>query len=320
VVKFIAEANPEASRVEELAALSPANPFATPAYLEAEQSFGAQPWLLGCVDGGNLIYGCFAFLRCGRLNRRLTIPSLPAADESFWSGLLKFNRLHGITILELNSFASPALSIPALRNETRRIGRHEFLMSLDVPEPSLFERMRINHRQSALKGIKSGIEACISSEPAALDDHLRLIASSMARRQSRGESVSYQSSLDGLRPYIETGFCRLFLAVLGSETVSSMMVARSALGAYLYTSGTSPSGMLIGASHFLIHAIAVTSRREGARIFNLGGATNLNSGLAQYKRHFGAEGIALEAAEFYVGSPWRRALGSIVHYVRHSPP
>jgi hypothetical protein len=318
VIKFLAEASPEAARVEALATLNPANPFATAAYLQAEQSLGAQPWLLGCEDRGDLTYGCFGFLRCGRLNRRLTIPSLPSADEPFWRGLREFNRAHGITVLELDSFASPVLSIPPLGVETRRLARHEFLLHLDVSEAKLVERMRVNHRQSLRRGIKSGVEAHITNDSAALDDHLLLIKSSMARRQARGESVSYNPSHKNLRRFLETGFCRLFLAVLGSETVSSMMVAKSARGAYLCTSGTSPRGMAVGASHFLIHEIALTSRREGAIIFNLGGVTDLNSGLAQYKRHFGAEGVSLEAAEFYVGSPWRRAVGFVVNHVRRS--
>jgi len=319
VVKFLAEANPEAARLEALAAVSPENPFATAAYLRAEQSLGAQPWLLGCEDGGRLTYGCFGFLRFGRLNRRLTIPSLPSADEPFWSGLREFNRAHGITVLELNSFASPVLSIPALGEETGRLARHEFRLHLDVPEAKLVERMRINHRQSLRKGIKSGIEVRITNDWAALDDHLLLMKSSMTRRQARGESVSYDDSHKNLRRFLETGFCRLFFAVLGSETVSSMLVARSKQGAYLYTSGTSPEGMAVGASHFLIHEIALTSRREGAIVFNLGGVADLNSGLAQYKRHFGAEVVSLEAAEFYVGSPWRRAIGLVVNRVRRSP-
>ncbi|HUK18445.1 MAG TPA: GNAT family N-acetyltransferase [Bryobacteraceae bacterium] len=309
-MEFWAEVSPGAARAAELAALDPANPFATPAYLAAEQSFGAEPWLLGCVEGGKLGYGCLAFLRSGRLNRRLTISSLPAAEDTFWRGLREFSRAHHVGILELNTFASPPLSIPALGEQTSRMQRHEFLLRLGDPETSLLERMRVNHRQSARKGIKAGLVVRVTGDPAALDDHIRMIASSMGRRQARGETVSYQSSPDGLRPYLESGFCRLFLAVLGTEPVSSMLVARASEGAYLYTSGTAPAGMAVGASHFLMHEIALTSRREGARVFNLGGVGDLESSLAQYKRHFGAEPIALEAAEFYVGTAWRKAVNT----------
>jgi hypothetical protein len=319
-MRFLAEANPGATRVEMLAGLTPTNPFATAAYLQAEQLLGAHGWLLGCEENGKLIYGCFGFLRRGRLNCRLTISSLPAADEPFWRGLQEFNRTHGVTVLELNTFASPALSIPGLGKETSRSTRHEFLVHLDVPEAQLLERMNTNNRRNVRRAMKSGVELRVVNDSAALDDHLLLIGSSMTRRQARGESVSsFGRSHTVLRHYLETGFCRQFLALMGSETLSSIMVARSAQGAYLHSAGTSPRGMEIGASHFLIHGIAVTSRSEGALVFNLGGVSDLDSGLAQYKRSFGTEDVALEAAEFYVGTSWRRAVGSIVNHVRHSP-
>jgi lipid II:glycine glycyltransferase (peptidoglycan interpeptide bridge formation enzyme) len=156
--------------------------------------------------------------------------------------------------------------------------------------------------------MKAGLRVRITSDPAHLDEHVRLIDSSMQRREAKGENVPVGASSEELRPYLESGFCRIFQAILGEETVSSMMVAHASTGAYLYTSGTSPTGMKMGASHFLVHEIAQTCQRQGAHVFNLGGVRDVNSGLGQYKRYFGAEMVNLEAAEFYVGSIWQKAI------------
>ena len=301
-LEFFAEADPGAARCGELAALQPANPFATFAYLQAERSFGGRPWLFGCSRDGMPIYGCLGFLRSGRLERRLEIASLPAAEEPFWSGLREFSHTHRVTILELNSFASPAVSIPAMTGERTRIQRHEFQAPLDTSDTGLLERLQMNHRQRVRKGMKAGLEVRTASDAECLADHVRIMAMSMQRRQARGESVPTGSTAESLAPYLSTGFCRLFQAVLSSETVSSMMVAQAASGAYLYTSGTSPAGMNIGASHFLVYEILKASRQSGAGVFNLGGVGDLSSGLAQYKRYFGAAPVALEAAEFDLGS------------------
>jgi hypothetical protein len=52
---------------------------------------------------------------------------------------------------------------------------------------------------------------------------------------------------------------------------------------------------------------------EGATLFNLGGVSDPDSGLAQYKRHFGSDCWESEAAEFYVGSSWRKAISTGAH-------
>jgi hypothetical protein len=109
-----------------------------------------------------------------------------------------------------------------------------------------------------------------------------------------------------------SGACVLYQAMLGNDVVSSMTVARSRLGRYLHTSGTSPAGMSVGASHFLIYEIARSAQAEGANRFNLGGARDRDCGLAKFKEHFGAECIELESADFFVGNAVDRVLHSLL--------
>ncbi len=304
--EFFAEAGPGPARCGELASRQPTNPFATFAYLQAELSFGGAAWLLGCANGKDLDSGCLGFLRSGRLDRRLTIPSLPAAEEPFWSGLANFCRAQNVTILELNTFASPAVSIPVLGEQRRRVERHEFVAPLDsADDDGLLQQMHPNHRQMVRKGMKAGLEVRITRDPEYLKEHVAVMRSSLARRESRGEDVWSEPDAELLRPHLK-GACRLFQALAGGETVSSMTVAEASAGGYLHTAGTSPAGMRIGASHFLLYEILKACRQGGGRIFNLGGVSDLSSGLALYKRHFGAFPVTLEAAEFDVGSAWRR--------------
>ncbi|MBZ5580678.1 MAG: GNAT family N-acetyltransferase [Acidobacteriia bacterium] len=305
--EFFAEADPGQARCGELASLQPANPFATFPYLQAERSFGGGAWLLGCASGGELRYGCLGFLRSGRLDRRLTLPSLPPAEEPFWSGLAEFCRKKGVTILELNTFASPAVAIPSLGEERRRVERHEFVVPMDGPGDGLLQQMHPHHRRMVRKGMKAGLEVRVTRDPGYLKEHVAVMRSSLTRRESRGEDVWSEPDAELLRPYLD-GVCRLFQAVAGAETVSSMTVAESSGGGYLHTAGTSPEGMRIGASHFLLYEILKACRQNGGRIFNLGGVSDLSSGLALYKRHFGAHPVTLEAAEFDVGAAWRRVV------------
>jgi GNAT superfamily N-acetyltransferase len=95
-----------------------------------------------------------------------------------------------------------------------------------------------------------------------------------------------------------------------------VLLLRAATSGYYQSAGTSPEGMAIGASQFLIHAVAQALRAEGASTFNLGGADD-GSSLARFKAGFGARCIALPSAQCYVGPRWRRLATRGVELVRH---
>lgn len=63
------------SIVAELGALSHVNPFATAGFFESRRQLGYDTWVLGLRNETNeLVCGCGAFLRRGRLHCRLGIP------------------------------------------------------------------------------------------------------------------------------------------------------------------------------------------------------------------------------------------------------
>jgi Acetyltransferase (GNAT) domain len=313
--RFFTQSTPDSAACRQLMVAQPLNPFATYAYIEAERSLGAEPWLLG-YEGNEEFIGCLAFIRSSRMSRTLTIPSAPNASPEFWDNVRTFCADQRVTNVEVNTFASPAGPIPQLGEEVSRLERFECVVPVQASPEDMLRKMRTNHRRNVRKAVNAGAELR-TGEGCRLEDHVRLMSASMQRRRQRGEDIDCEPSAAALQPYLKTGFCRLFQVAAAKEVVSSIMVACSAEARYLYTSGTSPDGMDIGASHFLVYGIMQAGRDEGAMVFNLGGTSDLSSGLGQYKSGFGAEIIRLEAAEFYTGNTLHKAVSGSARLVKN---
>jgi hypothetical protein len=305
---FSAQHRPGASLLRQLSATDPRNPFATPEYVTAEADSGAEPFVLGLMAHGSLVVGSAAFLRRARLDTSLSIPSAPVAPAHFFHQVGTYFAARGVTRIGVNTYASPAGShIPVIGTEEERTPRREYIVSLNYSDEELLSRMRTDHRQRVRRAIRSNATLRVGSE-CVLEAHIQMMNASAGRRRSRGENFNINETVESLRPYLDTGCCEMFQAVVDGEVVSSMMVARAPRGYYLFTSGTHPKGMEIGASHYLISRIMAHGRDAGAEILNLGGAIDPESGLAQYKERFGADWVQLEKADFYIGSAARKAI------------
>jgi hypothetical protein len=292
--------------LSELNALVPDNPFATPAYFEAKHRLGCTNWVIGIKNAmGGFRCGCGAFLRKGKLSCELEITSLPSVprQDEFWVGLAEFCRKQRVTVLRLNSFNSPpGVQIPELDYSITWQSRSEFVLDLCTDLP---RNMSKNHQRNIKSARQAGVEIRRTRLVDAAAAHCRLIHESRQRRRARGESIRAGGSCDEHVVYVETGLGELFQALLKDEIVSSVLVLRTPKMGYYHSAGTSPEGMALGASHFLLRAIADLLRASGAEFFNLGGA-DLDSGLARFKRGFGARTVPLWSAECFTGSIWRR--------------
>lgn len=132
-IVFQAESDPSTDPLEEVAALSPENPFYTPAYAAAMAAAGEQPWVLALRDGSRWLSACTGFLKRGRMSRRMEIPSLPALGRNaspFWDGFFRFCRRSGVTHLDVGTYASVEVSIPVSPTPTRRTDRIEYVIDL----------------------------------------------------------------------------------------------------------------------------------------------------------------------------------------------
>lgn len=100
----------------------------------------------------------------------------------------------------------------------------------------------------------------------------------------------------------------IYQARLAGEVVSSILVLRSAAGAYYHSAGTSPDGMRLGASVFLISELADALRADGCTVFNLGGTDPDQEGLRRFKAGFGAITVPLESSQSFFGNKLRQKL------------
>ena len=310
-------AQPAADRIiDELSRLYPENAFASPAFVAARQKMGYAAWVLALRDdGGAMTLGCAAYLKKGRLNTVLEMPSMPPApaDSQFWSSLVDLCGRNGVTRLELDSFGSPpGAALPDLAGRCERGARTEFVLDLSAAAAA---PMSSNHKRNIKRGAKAGLVVRRTREAAALGEHRGLMERSMQRRRTRGEDIAAGGEPIEEQAYLACGAGELFQAIDGEEVRSSILVLGAPAGAYYHSAGSSPEGMATGASHFLIDQVAQTLRAEGKLRFNLGGA-DLGSSLATFKQGFGTMPVALTAGACDVGTGWRRVLVQAVELVR----
>jgi hypothetical protein len=306
----------EESALDRASLTDPDNPFLTSRYLQSQRSIGREGWLLSLEDSGAIVAGALAFLERGRLRRTLTIPSTPNVplDSPFWAGVRAYIAECGVTDLELSTFASPESRIPPWTGEIERIERTEFAMELDGAD--LWTRVSKSHRERVSKGRKKGLTVRRESSDAAIDAHVALHINSMDRRKSRGENVSLAFERAGSAALLASGAGELFQAMLGDHVASSLLVLRSATGAYSESSGNSKEGMGIGASHFLRYETAVALQAEGVQRFYLGGARPQEEGLRAFKAGFGTTLIDTASVSAYVGGPLRQQLSAAIQWLR----
>jgi hypothetical protein len=293
------------------------NPFCTDAYIAAMEMLGYQPWVIGTQVDGRIQDAAIALLRRGRISVTLEFVSLPssAAHQDFWNSIYTECRLLKVTNLIAGTFASPPFKLPCLAGEYLRTDRTEHVISVDHGnfEKAFSSDLRRNIRKARSAGltIRHG-----SGHTDWLQEHVRVQAESMGRRAERGESVPMNlPRLVEYEAYLRSGAGVLFQAVQGERVVSSDFVLRSAQSAYGHSMGTSPEGMNLGASHFLIFSICKELEREGVRIFNLGGAPK-GSSLGRFKAAFGASEISLTACSCYLGPSWLKRIHSAISAAR----
>lgn len=313
-MEFIVETNPDAL-ITRLEAVHPENPFATSAFLSAKERLGCQGMLLGLKQPGqSLSAGCLAFLQRGRLNTQLEIPSLPKLPHSdvFWQGLQTLCKELGVTNLTLDTFASPdGTQAPSLGRKLSSKDRAEFVIDL---KSNIEAGLGKNHSRNAKKATKAGVQLRRSSSQEAASMHKSLMELSLVRRGERGEEIATPDSSPVTKAFLESGSGELFQAILNDEIVSSVLIILSNKGGYYYSAGTSPEGMAVGASHFLISGIAQTLKNNDLDYFNLGGADR-ESSLERFKLGFGTTARISTSSKNYVGPAWKYMVKAILQNI-----
>ena len=299
-----------------VADVAPGNPFFTAAYVQARRACGDHPVVLGVWSGAAVVAACPAYLH--RRSRALDIVSLPTLSdgvEEFWPGVLRFCRTQRVRFLSIDSFGSSAASIPPLAHEVSRRARREFVLALGT-DP--LAGLSSNHRRNVARARARGVTVRRGHTAEARTTHGRLVAASLDRRTARGETVNAGGGVDMSQALMQTGAGELVQAVRGDEVLSSILVLRARCAAYYHSAGTSPDGMAVGASHFLVASLAAALRDEGLQSFNLGGAGD-EGGLRRFKEGFGARVVPLEAAQFSTEWTLTRKARTALRLARDNP-
>lgn len=289
---------------------APANPFATVGYARARERSGEQVCAFIDSQSGNVV-PCFGFLRRGRVNRRLEIASLPdaAGAEAFVGQLEALAIRHGITILELNTFASAMRHLPPFRREQRR-DRVEWVVDLHRPL-----RLGTNHRRNLKRAQSAGLRLERAVSPEAAGKHQELMAASSRRRMPGTADREWSPPLpaSGLA-FAESGAGEFFRVVRGDEVIASALLLRSPTVAYYHSAGASSEGLTLGAPTFLIAWMAALLREQGCAVLNLGGAGSDAEGLLRFKSGFGSVGVPSVAVVARPFSVWRSPLAALQYY------
>lgn len=302
---FGVEYDPAVERLRELSQLAPSNPFYTPEYVAYRQQQGERALLIRLADGERIAHGCTGFLKSGRLACSLEIPSRPAlpasAGDDFWLGLRAFCRSHGVTLVQVCSFAAKAGSIPTFSGEASRKLRWEFVIELAPPQALVGTRK--GHAYEIKRGRNAGLKLRRTRDQQALLQHVELMNASIERRRERGEALSLVEHARSYGALLATGAAELFQAVANGDVMSSNMILLAPGGGYNHTQGTSAAGMECGAAHFLLSETAASLLAEGRSTFNLGGTDQAGTGLERFKSGFSktTQRIELEAASFQFG-------------------
>ncbi|MBL9177487.1 MAG: GNAT family N-acetyltransferase [Verrucomicrobiaceae bacterium] len=294
--------------IQELADRDPENPFVTPAFAHGQTLLGYIPCLLGLWSGKELQAGCIGTFKKGRLSSSLDIRLLPdiSSGSPFWPGLMeacKALRIWDLTMCSVTDRSDPVPMLGRVTFEER--GAEYHLRMIDRPDPA---RMGSNHRRNLVKARKNGVTLCRSSSPDAIIAHVSLMNLSMERRQERGEVVTANIRSLYFRHMLAAGAGEFFQAIHPDGSVlSSIFLLRSAAGSYYQSAGTSPQGMSLGSSPFLVWRTAEFLQSEGVTCFNLGGSSLNNEGLLRFKNSFGGQAVPFHTLTFNLANPllWR---------------
>lgn len=314
-LRFEGIVRPPQDLIDSVGALSPRNPFNNPPYAAAQQQVEHDVVALMLRDGVSIVAGCLGYMGGRPLARTLAVPSAPDLPEgmpdvspAYWRDLMTFCHASGIVQLDVGSYGTEWLELPHLPEQSSRRPRQEYVLDLEGSLPKLSS----NHRRNVNRSQKLGVQVRRTRDSSALVDHVRLMSASMERREERGESVPSVHPDPFDSALLTCGAAELFQAHDGTSVLSSILVLRAPLGAYYQSAGTSPDGMELGASQFLISSVAAILQDEGMHLFNLGGAGDESPGLQRFKSGFGARAVPLEAATFVFGSRGERAARSLV--------
>jgi serine/alanine adding enzyme len=171
--------------------------------------------------------------------------------------------------------------------------REAVFIDLRRPEGELFAGCHPNHQRNIRKAQRHGVEFRVLAGPEAhphLSEFYRLYRETM---EKVGAYPYYYFSAG----YVERLFSRFGPdALLGAVFLEGKMISAALClregDTLIYHMGASEKALLhLGMNVFQFHQIALWARRQGLRVFYLGGGHRGRDSLFQFKHRFNAEGV-----------------------------
>ena len=245
-----------------------------------------EPKVLAVSRNGKLVDVGALILRRQRFDKTLvvTISSLLSEPDYFWSSMTVLARDWRVNRVMIEMFGAPADDQRAFEGEKLR--QRTQIYVCDLTRDDLAAELSSNHRRNIRKAEAQGFDVVEESSPKAIEDHVRLCGASNDRRSGRGEQIQGNKDRAATEAYLKTGQATLYQAVHEGTAYSSILVLRIGAAAYYDTGGTSPEGMKMGGSHFLMFKVMERLKAEGVTSFSLDVANT--EGLIKFKTGFGA--------------------------------
>ncbi|WP_395851906.1 lipid II:glycine glycyltransferase FemX [Cystobacter fuscus] len=170
--------------------------------------------------------------------------------------------------------------------------RESVFIDLSRTEEELFDRYHPGHQRNIRKALKSGLEFRALEGHEALQQLEVFYRLYRATMDKVGALPYYYFSME----YLERLFSRLGRsALLGAVFLDGRMISAALClregDVLIYHLGASEAASLhLGTNTFQFHHIALWARRNGLRVFHLGGGHRGRDSLFQFKHRFNPEG------------------------------
>lgn len=208
------------------------------------------------------------------------------SEAGFFRGaIIDIARQVHATKVILEIFGNRDFMMPPVIGETSRHATAIYVC--DLTRDDLAAALSSNHRRNLRKAEAAGFTIAEGKTAADIEAHVRLCGASNDRRAGRGEKIQGNKDRRATEGYLASGYATLMQCRQGDETMSSILVLRIGDAAYYDTGGTSPEGMRMGGSHFLMFRTMERLKSQGVRTFSLDVANS--EGLVKFKTGFGAE-------------------------------
>jgi hypothetical protein len=295
-----------AGNCERVSQLTPDNPFCDQRYVQWRETLGDKGILLGLANAEGIVIGCPAFVTSRYLvNRTLELPTLPDFPDiaCFWKGLLQFCRRHWISYLVIDNYCGSSVELPMIESWTSSERILEYHLSLTRRD--FWGDLSDGHKCNIKKARKLGVRLRTNLTPDAFIQHAAMFSSSLERRAARGEDITFARDESYYRDIVACGLGQLLQAELDGAVVASVILLRSGRRAYYFSAGASREGLRSGAAPFALYEAMLRLREEGINLLNLGRGVR-HEGLSRFKAGFGAVGVGVTRAHYFVGGPIRK--------------